>query len=127
MLKDRVVVVTGSAQGIGLAIARKFAEHQARVVINDINPAELETGDESLKDLGGSSLRIVADISRKEGVDRLVREVKENLGDIDIWVNNAGYLLCKNFLEYTEEDWDHSFAVNLRSMFLCCRDRKSVV
>ena len=100
MLKDRVVVVTGSAQGIGLAIARKFAEHQARVVINDINPAELETGDESLKDLGGSSLRIVADISRKEGVDRLVREVKENLGDIDIWVNNAGYLLCKNFLEY---------------------------
>ena len=121
MLKDQVAVVTGSAQGIGFAIARKFAENQARVVINDINAAELETGEESLKDLGGSSLRIVADISRKEGVDRLVREVKEHLGQIDIWVNNAGYLLCKDFLEYTEEDWDHSFAVNLRSMFLCCR------
>ena len=121
MLKQRVAIVTGSAQGIGLAIARTLAEYGASVVINDVNAAGLARAAASLEDLGGPSLQVVADISKNEEVESLVGQVTEQFGHIDILVNNAGYLICKNFLEFTEQEWDRSFEVNLRAMFLCCR------
>jgi NAD(P)-dependent dehydrogenase (short-subunit alcohol dehydrogenase family) len=121
MLKERVAVVTGCAQGIGLAIARTLTEYGANVVMNDINEATLTSAATSLEDIGGPSLQVVADISQSAEVEMLTRRVNEKFGHIDILVNNAGYLICKNFLDLTEQDWDRSLAVNLRAMFLCCR------
>jgi NAD(P)-dependent dehydrogenase (short-subunit alcohol dehydrogenase family) len=118
--------VTGSASGIGRAIAIRLAAEGASVVVSDIRPDPREGGAPTevvIADEGGTCMRVDADVSRWEDVDRLVSAGVERFGRLDVIVNNAAIAgpASKPLLETTEEDWDEIMAVNLRGVFLCCK------
>jgi NAD(P)-dependent dehydrogenase (short-subunit alcohol dehydrogenase family) len=120
-LAGRVAVVTGAASGIGRAIALRFAEEGATVVVSDIR-TEPRDGGVPTHDLLGTEF-VEADASRWDDVDRLVSGTVERYGCLDVMVCNAGVAgpYSKPLLETTEEDWDAIMAVNLRGVFLCCK------
>lgn len=117
---NKVVIVTGAAHGIGRAIARRFAEEGAHVIVNDVNPAGVETVVKEITADGGSALAGVADVSNKSDVDTLFDTVLERFGIVDVLVNNAGLIdVERHFLEGDEAWWDRVLAVNLKGVFLC--------
>jgi NAD(P)-dependent dehydrogenase (short-subunit alcohol dehydrogenase family) len=125
-LSGRVAIVTGSASGLGRAIALRFAEEGAAVVVSDVRAAPREGGENTerlIAAAGGLSARVDADVSRWEDVDRLVTVAVQRFGRLDVMVNNAGIAgrASKGLLETTESDWDEIMAVNLRGVFLCCK------
>ena len=118
-LNDRVAIVTGGAQGIGLAIATRLAQEGARVVVGDLDPKR--TGDAALA-IDASGKRAVAhagDVSKKATALALVDAAVGAFGRVDILVNNAGITHAAEFLDLDEADFDRVLAVNLKSMFLC--------
>ncbi len=121
-IDDQVAVVTGGASGIGAAIARVLDEAGARVVIADRVPSG-EAEDEFARASAGSKRHryIVTDVSDEASVGAMVDQVVEAFGRIDILVNNAGILAGGNVVDTSLEEWDRMMAVNLRSVFLCCR------
>jgi glucose 1-dehydrogenase len=122
-LQNRVAVVTGGSSGLGRAIALRFAEEGARVVVGDVTADPREGGQTTAELLGNRGLHLDADVSRAEDVDRLVSAAVEHYGRLDVMVCNAGISgrYSKSLLETTEEDWDAIMAVNLRGVFLCCK------
>jgi NAD(P)-dependent dehydrogenase (short-subunit alcohol dehydrogenase family) len=122
-LEGRVAVVTGGSSGIGRAIALRFADEGALVVVGDVVGEPREGGEATDTLLGERGLRVEADVSRWDDVDRLVTTAVERFGRLDVMVCNAGIAgrRSKPLLETTEEDWDAIMAVNLRGVFLCCK------
>jgi len=121
-LSNKVAIVTGSARGIGRAIALKLAEVGATVIVNDIGVAEtLEAVAREIKAMGRQSLPILADVSSASDVDRLAEEAITAYGRIDILVNNAGIARDQLLLRMSEEDWDKVVDVDLKSVFLCTK------
>lgn len=122
-LQNRVAVVTGGSSGLGRAIALRFADEGARVVVGDVTSRPREGGETTAELLGSRGLHLDADVSRAEDVDRLVSTAVERYGRLDVMVCNAGISgrFSKSLLETTEEDWDAIMAVNLRGVFLCCK------
>jgi glucose 1-dehydrogenase len=121
-----VAVVTGSASGLGRAIAIRMAQEGADVVVSDVRPDPREGGELTelvIESSGGSCARIDADVSRWADIDRLVAGAVERFGRLDVMVNNAAIAgpASKPLLETTEEDWDAIMTVNLRGVFLCCK------
>jgi len=114
-LTDRVAIVTGAARGIGLAIAQRFADEGATVVMADLAAATLS---EAAAAVPGATT-VVADVSRKADVARVVEAAAARTGRIDILVNNAGITHACDFLDLAEADFDRVLGVNLKSMFLC--------
>ena len=112
-LRDRVVIVTGGAQGIGEACARRFAREGARVVVADVQDAR---GQALAAELGASYLH--CDVGDKAQVDALVAQVMRAHGRIDVLVNNAGIFKAADFLDVTEGDFDAVLRVNLKGAFL---------
>jgi NAD(P)-dependent dehydrogenase (short-subunit alcohol dehydrogenase family) len=122
-IKDKVALITGGVQGIGLSIAEEFLNAKAKVAISDINEEGLKGITDKLRaQFGGSVKGIVADISQVEDVRRMVAEAVQEFGAIDILVNNAGFSGLNLFWEMPDEEWDKSFDVNLRGAFLCTRE-----
>jgi NAD(P)-dependent dehydrogenase (short-subunit alcohol dehydrogenase family) len=122
-LQNRVAVVTGGSSGLGRAIALRFADEGARVVVGDVTSDPREGGETTAELLGERGMHLDADVSRADDVDRLVSAAVENYGRLDVMVCNAGISgrYSKSLLETTEEDWDAIMAVNLRGVFLCCK------
>jgi 3-oxoacyl-[acyl-carrier protein] reductase len=121
-LKDRVAIVTGSARGIGQAIALRLAEAGASVVVNDIGEAgPLEGVAEEIRALGVQSLAVIADVTSPADVARLVETTIATFGKIDILVNNAGVTRDRLLLRMSDEDWDTVINVDLKSVFLGTR------
>ena len=122
-LTGRVAVVTGDASGLGRAIALRFADEGASVVVGDVrrDPREGGTSIEAL--IGDRGLFLEADISRWHDIDGLVTSAIEGYGRLDVMVNNAGIAgrHSKPLLETEEADWDAIMAVNLRGVFLGCK------
>src|SRR5207302_1531530 len=118
--KNKVVIVTGAASGIGRAIALRFAREGAQVVINDVNAAATAATVQTISDNGGSAIAVVADVSDKGQVDRLFDTTLERFGTVDVLVNNAGLInVERHFLEADEAWWDRVLSVNLKGAFLC--------
>lgn len=117
--KDKVVIVTGAARGIGRAIAEGFAREGARVVIADIRREEGEATAAHLAELGGQGLFIQTDTSRKADVEAMVQKTVDEFGCIDVLVNDAGICPFEDFLTMSEELWDRVLDVNLKGYFLC--------
>ena len=109
----KVVVITGAAQGIGAACARRFSEEQAKVVLLDIDDAK---GAALAGQLGATYLH--CDVGDKRDVDSAVTNALKAHGRIDVLVNNAGIFKAADFLEVTEEDFDAVLRINLKGSFL---------
>lgn len=117
-LSGRRVLVTAGASGIGLAIARTFAEHGARLHICDVDEKALRQREADLPAAG----RTKADVSSLADVDRLFDDVARSLGGLDVLVNNAGIAGPTGKVEdIRPEDWDRCIAVDLNGMFYCTR------
>lgn len=122
LLKDKVAVITGGGRGIGRAIALAYAREGARLVLAARGIDGLEETRRAVADLGGEALVIPADISDIESVAALAQQVREHFGRVDILVNNSGIAgPTAPLWEITPDDWDATFAVNVRGTFLCCR------
>ncbi len=121
-LSSQVALVTGSAQGIGRAIALRLAEEGATVVVSDRD--ESTPMGEVVKEItskGGQAVSLTADVSHAEEVNHLLEEILSRLSRIDIMVNNAGITRDQLLLRMSEEDWDRVLSVNLKGAFLCTR------
>lgn len=122
-LTGRVALVTGAASGIGHATAVAFAECGAAVAINyKRNELGAELLRKQIVALGGRATTIQADVTVAADVEALVRRTSEELGPIDVLVNNAGSLIERlRILELSEERWDEVVDLNLKSAFLCTK------
>lgn len=118
-LEGKVAIVTGAGRGIGLAIARLYAQEGAKVVLAARSRAPLEAAANELASLGGEAIAVPTDVSKKEDAQRLVRAAQARFGHVDILVNNAGVARHNYVLDIPEEDWDLTFAVNVKGAFLC--------
>lgn len=117
-LQGRVVIVTGAANGIGEACARRFAGEGAHVVLADVNSERGAAVAAELRSAGLSAGFMVCDVSRKADVDALVDHVLQAFGRLDALVNNAGIFKPADFLDVTEEDFDAVINVNIKGSFL---------
>ena len=117
-LKDKVVVVTGAAAGIGLACARVFAAEGARVMLADLDQAKGEAAAEAIQADGGEALFTACDVGDKAQVDRLIENAVGAFGRLDCAIANAGIVHACDFLELEEADFDRVIRVNLKGVFL---------
>jgi NAD(P)-dependent dehydrogenase (short-subunit alcohol dehydrogenase family) len=117
-LHDRVAVITGAAQGIGEACARRLARDGAKVALWDVNLAKVQALAAELKAQGAGTLAQRCDVSRKADVDAALAATQQALGPVNALVNNAGIFKAADFLDITEADWDAVIGVNLKGSFL---------
>jgi NAD(P)-dependent dehydrogenase (short-subunit alcohol dehydrogenase family) len=121
-LTDRIAVVTGGGRGIGRELALGLASQGVDVaVIVDRNTEEAEEVAGFIRDLGRRSLALIADVSKKDQVDRMVWSVSQTFGRIDILVNNAGVVARGPVTDLDEDTFDRVMAVNFKGVFLCCQ------
>ncbi|WP_375784404.1 SDR family NAD(P)-dependent oxidoreductase [Bradyrhizobium sp. Pha-3] len=119
-LHGHVALVTGGSRGIGAAIVKMLADAGAAVAINyRERSAEAEALAKSITAAGGRAVAVAADVSEAAAVAGLVERAKSELGPIDILVNNAGIAIVRGIDDLTEEDFDRTITVNLKSAFLC--------
>jgi len=117
-LENKVAIVTGSARGIGKAIAIRFAEEGAKVVVNCLHNVDMaKSVAQHIGENGGQAIVCQADVSRRTDADRLRDAALAAFGQIDIMVSNAGVVIDKAFLDSTDEDWDAAININLRGFF----------
>ncbi len=122
LLAGRVAIVTGAASGIGLATVHRFVHEGARVVLADLDEKEATRRAHELAAGGGVVRAVRADVADRESVEEMVRTAESAYGRLDILVNNAGIAgRAAPIEEQTDRDWDSMIAIDLRSVFLCCR------
>jgi NAD(P)-dependent dehydrogenase (short-subunit alcohol dehydrogenase family) len=118
-LEGKTAIVTGSRRGIGKAIAQALAKEGAKVVVSDVSQEDCQKVADNIKAAGGKALAIKCDVSIKAEVQEMVTKTISEFGKVDILVNNAAVGVIKPFVRITEEDWDRTFAVNVKGAFLC--------
>lgn len=122
-MNNKVVLITGSSQGIGKTIALKFASLGASVALNDIPSQEekLKATKKEIEEAKGIAEYFLADVSKYEDVERMTSEIKEKFGGIDVLVNNAGICLDKTLAKMSTEEWQKVIDVNLTGVFNCSK------
>jgi NAD(P)-dependent dehydrogenase (short-subunit alcohol dehydrogenase family) len=119
-LANKVALVTGAAQGIGKGIAEAFAREGADVIINDIHCSEpIQALEKSIRGMGRRALVIHGDVSDRKQVEAMFERAWNEMGGIDVLVNNAGIETIVPFLEMTDEQWNDVTMVNLKSGWMC--------
>ncbi len=127
-LSGRIAVVTGSARGIGRAIADRYADEGAKLVVADIDEAGAQEAAAGIEARGGSALAVGSDVGVATDVDRLFDATLAAYGTVDVLVNNAGDVtISRHFLESDEAWWDHFLDTNLKSQYLCGRRAATVM
>jgi NAD(P)-dependent dehydrogenase (short-subunit alcohol dehydrogenase family) len=122
-LKNKVAIVTGGGAGIGEAIAMRFAQEGARVVVAEITPSRGESTVEAIQKLGGEAVFVQTDVSSEPQVKAMIETSLKRFGHIDILVNNAAVLISYETRahELSNEEWDRTINVNLRGYWLCSK------
>ncbi|XP_069824876.1 D-threitol dehydrogenase-like [Dendropsophus ebraccatus] len=120
-LDGKVAYITGGGQGIGRAFAHALGEAGAKVAVIDLVLEKAEAVANELQLKGIQSVAMAADISKEEDVKRVVDTIVANWGKIDIACNNAGINMNSASEDTTLEEWDKTFSVNLRGLFMCCQ------
>jgi 3-oxoacyl-[acyl-carrier protein] reductase len=119
-LRGHIALVTGASRGIGAAVAVALAEAGAAVAVNYRERAEdADAVVAAITAKGGRAMAVAADVSQAAAVTAMVDQVAAALGPIDILVNNAGIAIVRSVDELTEDDFDRTITVNLKSAFLC--------
>jgi len=123
MLKGKVALVTGSTSGIGLSLARTFAQDGANVVINGFGDKDAIEKERSgiEKDFGVKALYSGADMSKAGEIAQMVADAEAKLGSVDVLVNNAGIQFVSPIEEFPVEKWDQIIAINLSAAFHAIR------
>jgi 3-oxoacyl-[acyl-carrier protein] reductase len=116
-LKNKVSIITGAAQGIGLATALKFAEEGAAVVVCDLRPEGVDAALAMVRARGAQALGFAVNVTDRHGLDVMVAAVKGHYGHIDVLVNNAGITKDARLQKMTLEQFDAVIDVNLRGVF----------
>ncbi len=116
-LKNKVSIITGAAQGIGLATALKFAEEGATVVLCDLRPDGVDAALAMVRARGAQAQGFAVDVTDRAGLDAMVAAVKEHYGHIDVLVNNAGITKDARLQKMTLAQFDAVIDVNLRGVF----------
>ncbi|WP_326537707.1 3-oxoacyl-ACP reductase FabG [Pseudorhodoferax sp.] len=120
-LKDKIALITGAAQGIGLATALKFAQEGAAVVVCDMRSDAIDAAVARCRDLGAKASGQRVDVTQRDQVDALVAEVLQRHGRIDVLVNNAGITKDARLQKMTLQQFDAVIDVNLRGVFHCAQ------
>jgi 3-oxoacyl-[acyl-carrier protein] reductase len=119
-LRGHVALVTGASRGIGAAVAVALADAGAAVAVNYRQRAEdADAIVAAITAKGGRAMAVAADVSQAAAVTAMVEQVTAALGPVDILVNNAGIAIVRGVDELTEDDFDRTILVNLKSAFLC--------
>ncbi len=128
-LSGRVALVTGSAGGIGKAIAKKFAEEGACVIINDINEERLQTAmDEFVKLFGkDTAASVVLDVTNNDNIEKALAAAAIAFGGVDIVVNNAGISISKSIAEHSIADWDKLYDILVKGQFLVSKASVAII
>jgi len=112
-------IVTGAARGIGKEIALGLAKQGINVVVSDIMKEEAEKTVGEIKALGVDALAVIADVSKAEDANRLVKETVEAFSSVDFLINNAGITRDNLSVRMSEAEWDMVININLKGTFLC--------
>lgn len=119
MLTGKVALITGASKGLGRALALAYAKEGAKVVVNSRSEESIRPVADEIETLGGEVLAVAADVSTKEGAEKLVSEAVERFDSIDILVNNAGILGPRVAIEeYPEDEWKAVIEANINGPFL---------
>jgi 3-oxoacyl-[acyl-carrier protein] reductase len=118
-LKDRVALVTGGGGGIGAAVSKRFAAEGALVAIADIIPQGAAQVIGEITRQGGKAIFSQVDVRKKDEVNRMIDQVVQEFGRLDILINNAGVTRDNLCARMSEEEWDFVVSVNLKGTFLC--------
>ncbi len=121
-LKGQVAIVTGSARGIGRAIAIALAKEGCDVVINSRTKKEVDVTTKEIEKLGVEVLPVVADVSNEKEVNKMINATIKKFGRIDILVNNAGIGLYKDFAKMSSEEINSILDTNLKGLILCTKN-----
>lgn len=120
-MKDEVALVTGSARGIGRAIAIRLARDGYKVVISDLAVDESFEVVEEIRAQGGTAIAVECDVTSPEMVKKMVDHILDTFGRLDVLVNNAGIAKDNLLLRISNDEWDQTINTNLRGTFLCTR------
>ena len=121
-LKDKVAIVTGASMGIGEAIARRYASEGAKVAVNYLKSEDkAKTIVDEINSGGGEAKEFKADVSIVSEIEKLIEEVRDKWGSVNILVNNAGVFHTVPVMETTEEIWDQTLDLNLKGYFFAVK------
>jgi len=120
-LSNKVAIITGAGQGIGLATAVKFAVEGARVAVCDINEEAAFAAAKTISQNGGQAIAFRVDVTDKDSIARMVEGVMAKWGRIDTLVNNAGIVQDAQLKKMTEEQFDRVVNVNLKGVYNCTK------
>ncbi|MDD3170234.1 MAG: beta-ketoacyl-ACP reductase [Candidatus Pacebacteria bacterium] len=120
MLKEKVVLITGSSQGMGKAFALKLASLGAKIALNDI-PSQEENLKKVKEEIGGETKYFLADVSKYAEVEKMLQDIEKEFGRIDVLVNNAGINQDRTLIKMTEEEWQRVINIDLTGVFNCSK------
>jgi 3-oxoacyl-[acyl-carrier protein] reductase len=118
-IENKIAIVTGGGGGIGGAIMRRFAREGAKLAVVDIDPESAQSASAELTAQGIDAIPLVADVTKKPSVQKVMQAVLDRWSRVDILVNVAGGAERKPVVEMTAADWDYVVDMNLKSAFLC--------
>lgn len=120
-LDNKIAIVTGAGQGIGSAIAIRFAREGACVTVAELNEAKGQTIADGITAAGGKAIFTKCDVGNSADCDSAAAKTIEAFGGVDILVNNAAYAIYKNLVDYTDDDLERVLAIDLKSLFYLAR------
>lgn len=120
-LADRVVWITGAAKGMGLAMARAFAQQGAKLALLDVDGPSLERAHQSLELTKDRCLTLTASVTQPEAIQQAVQQIIEVYGRLDVLINNAGISMNRPSLDISTEDWCNVIDINLNGVFFCAQ------
>ena len=121
-LAGKIAIITGAAAGIGRASVLLFAREGAKIAAVDLDDVGIKTLGQEVTASGGEALAVRADVSKADEVQRVVHAVIESFGRVDILFNNVGIVAHGKIHTISEAEWDRTMTINVKSMYLLCRE-----